>query len=291
MWTEETHKTLTHTVQPQQGEFPREQYTLDKFAFAWKTIQARTFGRRLPWTALVPFADCLNHANVATKYDFDVDSNGLFRLFPSGANAYAAGTEVFNSYGRRSNFQLLLDYGFALVDNEWDYVDIDLPKDAIGRKFPFLRRLQLDRRSSLDELFPISLLSSLGSLTHAPSATPSETPTSAFDDERAGQVAGYEWLRGVMTTALESFGCSIEDAETQLRQPDLPPRRRDALVYRLSRMHIVAHVIAQIDAALANVKSASPVSDTSAVSEGDAAVSTATRALGSLDLHGNSSSS
>ncbi|KAJ0410184.1 hypothetical protein P43SY_002516 [Pythium insidiosum] len=28
------------------------------------------------------------------------------------------GVEVFNSYGRRPNFQLLLDYGFALVDNE-----------------------------------------------------------------------------------------------------------------------------------------------------------------------------
>jgi len=50
--------------------------------------QARAFGRRLPWTALVPFADCLNHANVATKYDFDVEGNEMFRLFPSGSNRY-----------------------------------------------------------------------------------------------------------------------------------------------------------------------------------------------------------
>jgi hypothetical protein len=33
------------------------------------TIQARAFGRRLPWTALVPFADTLNHGNYQTKYD------------------------------------------------------------------------------------------------------------------------------------------------------------------------------------------------------------------------------
>ncbi len=47
------------------------------------TVAARAFGRRLPFTALVPFADCLNHANVAVKYDYDVDKNGLFRLFPT----------------------------------------------------------------------------------------------------------------------------------------------------------------------------------------------------------------
>uniref|UniRef100_K3X8I1 SET domain-containing protein n=1 Tax=Globisporangium ultimum (strain ATCC 200006 / CBS 805.95 / DAOM BR144) TaxID=431595 RepID=K3X8I1_GLOUD len=170
--------TLLDTKYP--GVFPREQYTRDKFAFAWKTIQARTFGRRLPWTALVPFADCLNHRNVATKYDFNVDNNGMFRLFPSSTNTYAAGTEVFNSYGRRSNFQLLLDYGFALLENEWDYVDIDLPKDAMGKRFPFLRRLQLDGRSSLEDLFPVSVLGSLSSAS-SPPTSPSESEAKAAE--------------------------------------------------------------------------------------------------------------
>jgi protein-histidine N-methyltransferase len=72
---------------------------------------------------MVPFADCLNHSNVQTKYDHDIDDNRTFRLFPTGANSYARGTEVFNSYGRRSNENLLLDYGFALPDNEWEEVD------------------------------------------------------------------------------------------------------------------------------------------------------------------------
>ena len=49
---------------------------------------ARAFGRRLQWTALVPFADCLNHGNVGVKYDYDVDGNGLFRMFPTGRNRY-----------------------------------------------------------------------------------------------------------------------------------------------------------------------------------------------------------
>jgi hypothetical protein len=33
------------------------------------------------------------------------------------------GAEVFNSYGRRSNENLLVEYGFAMMDNEWERVD------------------------------------------------------------------------------------------------------------------------------------------------------------------------
>lgn len=105
-------------------KFPLEDYTFEAFQFAWYVIQSRAFGRRLPWSALVPFADCLNHSNVATKYDYNVDNNGVFRLFPSGANRYTRGSEVFNSYGRRANDNLLLEYGFAMADNEWDEVNV-----------------------------------------------------------------------------------------------------------------------------------------------------------------------
>lgn len=85
---------------------------------------ARAFGKRLPWTSLVPFADCLNHSNLQTKYDYDENNNGLFRLFPSGNNSYSRGSEVFNSYGRRANDNLLLDYGFSMLGNMWDKYEI-----------------------------------------------------------------------------------------------------------------------------------------------------------------------
>ena len=61
-----------------------------------------------------------------TKYDFNVDDNGTFRLFPTGRNRYEKGQEVFNSYGRRDNHFLLMEYGFALYKNEWDTVDMTL---------------------------------------------------------------------------------------------------------------------------------------------------------------------
>ena len=106
--------------------FPPDQFTIENYKFCWYSIMARAFGKRLPWTSLVPFADCLNHTNVQTKYDYNVDSNGTFRLFPTGKNSYPKGTEVFNSYGRRPNNNLLMDYGFSMENNEWDRVEITL---------------------------------------------------------------------------------------------------------------------------------------------------------------------
>jgi len=106
---------------------PKDSLAFDTFKFSWYSIQARAFGRRLPWTAMVPFADCLNHANVQTKYDYNINDNGYFRLFPTGTNTYTKGSEVFNSYGRRPNDNLLLDYGFSMLDNEWDQVLVDFP--------------------------------------------------------------------------------------------------------------------------------------------------------------------
>lgn len=44
-----------------------DQYTFELFDFAWGTVQARAFGKRLTCSALVPLADCLNHGNVQTK--------------------------------------------------------------------------------------------------------------------------------------------------------------------------------------------------------------------------------
>ncbi len=105
--------------------FPSSEFTAERFSFAYNCIQARAFGKRLKWSALVPFADCLNHTNVQTKYDFEDDSSsggGMFRLFPTGTNRYDQGSEVFNSYGRRPNDNLLLDSGFAMMDNQWDQV-------------------------------------------------------------------------------------------------------------------------------------------------------------------------
>jgi histone-lysine N-methyltransferase SETD3 len=105
-------RTFASLAETHPETFPPEDYTFELFYRAWQIVRARAFGRRLPWSALVPGADLLNHGNVQTKYEL---RDGLFRLFPSGANSYQAHSEALNSYGRRPNDNLLLDYGFCLL--------------------------------------------------------------------------------------------------------------------------------------------------------------------------------
>ncbi|TMW58694.1 hypothetical protein Poli38472_010253 [Pythium oligandrum] len=229
------------------GEFPRNQYTFDRFRFAWKSIQARTFGRRLPWTSLVPFADCLNHSNVATKYDFDVDGNGSFRLFPSASNSYAKGAEVFNSYGRRPNFQLLLDYGFALEDNEWEYVEVSLPRDTsqiLGSRFPFKKRIRLDRMARLNALFPRHLF---------PAFPPEKEESGKPTHQNLPRRDVLNWFRSVLLNAQSEFKMNREDDERHLRDA-LSERMHLALIYRLGRMKVLEGWIAQTEQELTEVE-------------------------------------
>jgi hypothetical protein len=46
------------------------------FVWSYHIIQARAFGRRLPWTSLVPLADCFNHANLPVRYALDTVGDG-----------------------------------------------------------------------------------------------------------------------------------------------------------------------------------------------------------------------
>ncbi|TQD75908.1 hypothetical protein C1H46_038539 [Malus baccata] len=61
--------------------------------------------------ALVPWADMLNHScKVDAFLDYDKSSQGV--VF-STDEAYEPGEQVFISYGKKSNGELLLSYGFA----------------------------------------------------------------------------------------------------------------------------------------------------------------------------------
>jgi hypothetical protein len=62
---------------------------------------------------------------VSTKHHGDSSTPQeapVFRLWVSGPHGYTTGSEVFNSYGRRDNRHLVLEYGFVILDNHWEQV-------------------------------------------------------------------------------------------------------------------------------------------------------------------------
>jgi hypothetical protein len=95
--------------------------SFDEFVSAKLCVASRAFGFLIDGTetkVLVPFVDMLNHQRGPnTRWEYDPEGQ-VFRLFAQ--REYLPGEEVFGDYGRKSNTDLLLNYGFCIDDNEAD---------------------------------------------------------------------------------------------------------------------------------------------------------------------------
>ncbi|GER54043.1 SET domain-containing protein [Striga asiatica] len=108
--------------------FPEKVFNMESFKWSFGILFSRLV--RLPSmdgkVALVPWADMLNHScEVETFLDYDKSSKAV--VFTTD-RAYQPGEQVFISYGRKSNGELLLSYGFVPREgtNPRDSVELSL---------------------------------------------------------------------------------------------------------------------------------------------------------------------
>ncbi|TKY47861.1 Ribulose-1,5 bisphosphate carboxylase/oxygenase large subunit N-methyltransferase [Spatholobus suberectus] len=108
--------------------FPDEVFDIESFKWSFGILFSRLV--RLPSmdgkVALVPWADMLNHScDVETFLDYDKTSKGI--VFTTD-RPYQPGEQVFISYGKKSNGELLLSYGFVPKEgaNPSDSVELSL---------------------------------------------------------------------------------------------------------------------------------------------------------------------
>jgi len=117
--------------------FPPNIFSLRALLWARSTCTSRAFPM---WLAagcpekhpsatfvLCPLLDLFNHRSGApiewwSSAQCD-DANVEFRL-PSGTLPIAAGTEIWNDYGPKTNEELLLNFGFCTAGNSFDRVDL-----------------------------------------------------------------------------------------------------------------------------------------------------------------------
>ncbi|KAL6635047.1 hypothetical protein ACP70R_027718 [Stipagrostis hirtigluma subsp. patula] len=129
--------------------FPKEVYNMETFLWSFGILFSRLV--RLPSmdgrVALVPWADMLNHSpEVETFLDYDKSSKGI--VFTTDRSYQP---DVFISYGKKSNGELLLSYGFVPKEgtNPNDSVELLVSLDKSDNCYK--EKLQALKRNGLSE--------------------------------------------------------------------------------------------------------------------------------------------
>ena len=95
------------------------QFTFSKFCKARVLISSRIFGISVnskKTDVLVPFADLLNHKRPKqTQWYYD---DNLESFVIQAIEDIKEGSEIFDSYGKKTNARFLLNYGFCLEEND-----------------------------------------------------------------------------------------------------------------------------------------------------------------------------
>ena len=101
------------------------QFSYKKFCEARMMISSRIFGIQIgekKTDVLAPFADLLNHKRPRqTQWYYD---NILQSFVIQALEDIEQGNEIFDSYGKKTNARFLLNYGFALEDNDCNEVSL-----------------------------------------------------------------------------------------------------------------------------------------------------------------------
>jgi len=88
---------------------------------------------------LIPVIDLLNHKNGTSVCWYVSDDHDMVFSSLEDASKLKKGSELFNNYGDKPNYALLLGYGFAIPDNEFEITTLSLkvPKSYLeaAKKF------------------------------------------------------------------------------------------------------------------------------------------------------------
>lgn len=139
--------------------FPEEVFNMETFKWSFGILFSRLV--RLPSmdgrVALVPWADMLNHScEVETFLDYDKSSQGV--VFTTDQQ-YQPGEQVFISYGKKSNGELLLSYGFVPTEGTNPSDSVELPLSLKKSDKCYKEKLEALRKYGLSasECFPIQI--------------------------------------------------------------------------------------------------------------------------------------
>jgi hypothetical protein len=96
---------------------PTLSLTLERYTWAYYVCISRSWTLEINGekdTTLIPLADMFNHQPGVSVGDLNAD--GTYFSF-NASRAFATGEQLYVNYGRKSNYELMFNYGFAVENN------------------------------------------------------------------------------------------------------------------------------------------------------------------------------
>jgi histone-lysine N-methyltransferase SETD3 len=233
-----------------------ERFTFDAFVWAHFAVVTRTFSVLRSGTevaCLVPLADMINDGK---PWDVQWDMpEGATHFELKSKGVVARGQELRTSYGRKSNLQLLLQYGFVHEENPYDEVMIFLSlsledplaadkQRLLGLTEPFeLRTYMLsltDDAGLMDEMFSFLRVAcadaeELATLIATPHARlRARSPLSARNEQRV-----IDTFVTLCEEQLDGYETPLAEDERILREEKLSPNARNSILVRWGEKRIL----------------------------------------------------
>jgi len=223
-------------------------FTYDDYLWAFMIVQTRAWSLDGKLT-LVPLADMLNHeATAGVGNLIDVDGKGYFTI--NATRDYEQGAQVFDSYGARSNYDLLKSYGFVLENNPFDSATLhfNLKSSNLVQAIaePLLRKADPNyetvvvfpnrRPDALLRLFRLSELD-FKELEFIQNVLEGK-PISLHNELKA-----YRSAISLLAQVLKSHTATVEQDNELLKSENLSAIERTAITFRRGQKLIVQNVI------------------------------------------------
>jgi histone-lysine N-methyltransferase SETD3 len=206
-----------------------KQFSYESFLKVRMIVASRIFGVKIKnkkSDVLAPYADMLNHHRPKQTYWNYEDESESFVI--SASVPIKKGEEVFDSYGRKCNSRFLLNYGFALEDNEDNEYKITLFIDKNIKNFSLKK----------DIYDPQNLLF-LGFLRVLCSEGIISVRARTIENEK-------KCLNKIMEKFLDilsKYSTSVEEDKELLKNPNLSFNIRNCIIMRMGEKEILEYFI------------------------------------------------
>jgi len=244
---EAAYKLLNENYIAKNNLLPAEYFTYDNYLWAFMVVLTRAWFVQ-EQLVLVPMADMLNHSPEAGAGNLE-QIDGQYFFVINATKDYAVGEQVYDSYGARSNFELIKGYGFALENNPHDnmllHFNMKTSNLVQGIVEPLLRKADPNygtiniypnrRPDALLRIFRLSVME-FKDLEYVEDALAGK-PISLMNELKAYRAA----ISG-LAQALQKFPTTIEE-DTALLQTQLSAIERNAVIFRRSEKQILQNCI------------------------------------------------